>query len=411
MMTTNLVNRVGLSVPWNVRGWYFHPDEFRRLFPEQVVKWMEDHPPPPDDPRRPREPAEVRASELHQAVMLPRLPLPAPKDLPVVVAARMSLSFPVLLSAVPLWSFDFERKATVEAEGGWRDWFAARPADWRVPRCPPAEWGLDDLPPTPRPEVCWFSDGGITSNFPIHFFDKLVPGRPTFGINLRPFALETEPDPEDQTKNVTMVRSNREGFKPWWYRLPERKKHRWVRDSRLPNFLIAAVRTMQNRMDETQMRAPGYRDRIAHVQLTKKEGGMNLTMSHDRIIKLAARGEAAAAFLRDAYTAPYDDGRIITWDNHRWIRLRSALAALEQMHVEFREGVKGPPRPGAPGYEGGRSYEELVYRPGGDAPTSYAYKSNDERRRAEFEVDELVALGTEPGATELMRGAPKPMPA
>jgi predicted acylesterase/phospholipase RssA len=30
----------------------------------------------------------------------------------------------------------------------------------------------------------WFSDGGIASNFPIHFFDAWLPRRPTFGVNL-----------------------------------------------------------------------------------------------------------------------------------------------------------------------------------------------------------------------------------
>ena len=31
----------------------------------------------------------------------------------------------------------------------------------------------------------WFSDGGIASNFPIHFFDSWLPDRPTFGITLQ----------------------------------------------------------------------------------------------------------------------------------------------------------------------------------------------------------------------------------
>src|SRR5262245_23743539 len=70
----------------------------------------------------------------------------------------MSLSFPVLLSAVPLYAANFE--------------------------CAP-ENGKYSL------ERCWFSDGGLTSNFPIHFFDAPLPGRPTFGINLVPDTVET----------------------------------------------------------------------------------------------------------------------------------------------------------------------------------------------------------------------------
>src|SRR5206468_2020468 len=30
----------------------------------------------------------------------------------------------------------------------------------------------------------YFSDGGISSNFPIHMFDSLLPSRPTFALSL-----------------------------------------------------------------------------------------------------------------------------------------------------------------------------------------------------------------------------------
>src|SRR5262245_50209144 len=36
----------------------------------------------------------------------------------------------------------------------------------------------------------WFSDGGLTSNFPIHFFDSPIPSRPTFCLNLVDFDAE-----------------------------------------------------------------------------------------------------------------------------------------------------------------------------------------------------------------------------
>src|SRR2546426_11877014 len=67
-------------------------------------------------------------------------------DLPIVVAARFSLSFPLLISANSLYS------------------------------------------PHPNTDILmtnWFSDGGITSNFPVHFFDSWFPGRPTFGLDLQ----------------------------------------------------------------------------------------------------------------------------------------------------------------------------------------------------------------------------------
>ena len=72
---------------------------------------------------------------------------PGPEALPLVVMARMSLELPGLIAAVPLYAVD-------------------RNGDQAVVRH-------------------LFSDGGISSNFPMHFFDALLPSRPTFGINRR----------------------------------------------------------------------------------------------------------------------------------------------------------------------------------------------------------------------------------
>jgi predicted acylesterase/phospholipase RssA len=241
MMTTNLVNHVAATIPWGEGakgGWYFDPVEFRKLFPEEVVRWMEAHPPPPKPGRA------GQKSEIHRALMLPRLPLPEAKDLPVVVATRMSLSFPVLLSAVPLWAFDFGRPAVQKAQDEWNAWLNEKPSSWRVPCGSPDDWPFTGLPAPLEPEPCWFSDGGISSNFPIHFFDRLVPGRPTFGIDLRPFPPEEKPDPEDQTKNVEMPTDNSQGHMNSWYRLPRRKRRALIADGRLPAFLMAAVATM-----------------------------------------------------------------------------------------------------------------------------------------------------------------------
>ena len=68
-------------------------------------------------------------------------------DMPIVVAARLSLSYPLLFSAVPLWAIDYER-----------------------------EEGQREL------KRCLFTDGGVSSNFPIHLFDAALPRWPTFGM-------------------------------------------------------------------------------------------------------------------------------------------------------------------------------------------------------------------------------------
>ena len=45
MMTTNITHRRPHRMPWRSRELLFDPDEFRRLFPEQIVAWMEKRDP------------------------------------------------------------------------------------------------------------------------------------------------------------------------------------------------------------------------------------------------------------------------------------------------------------------------------------------------------------------------------
>ncbi|GFJ81259.1 patatin-like phospholipase family protein [Phytohabitans houttuyneae] len=131
MTTTNLTWSRPVRLPCDDQTYYLDVDEFRALFPEPVI-------------------AHLVACGQERAQTFPTpegertlLPLPG-LDLPVIVATRMSLSFPVLLAAVPLWAEDPDGTARRH----------------------------------------WFSDGGISSNFPIHLFDAWVPTRPTFGLNL-----------------------------------------------------------------------------------------------------------------------------------------------------------------------------------------------------------------------------------
>lgn len=402
MMTTNLVNRRAHQLPWDSREWFFDPTELRELFPEGVVKWMEDHPP---EPRPTDGPAAVQQTRMRWALALPLLPLPSPEDLPVIVATRMSLSFPVLLSAVPLWRFDMTRKKNAVL-CDWRRWATEKGESWDP--LGGAKWPPEGQP-TSRPvaERCWFSDGGISSNFPVHFFDRLIPRWPTFAINLRPFAPDDVPDKTDQSKNTWMVESNLDGIRDWWYRLPQRPGGLLggLGDRRLFGFLSSVMRTMQNRVDEAQMRVPGYRDRIAHVSLSENEGGMNLTMPPETLAALAERGRAAAELLHEAYTPP-DGDRTITWDNHRWVRLRSSLAVLEEMHGHFADGYAKPPES-----KDERTYAELVRRRVGVAPKSYPWRDGGQLRQALLEIGTIVdvAKASNPKNSVACK-APRPTP-
>ncbi|HXF31330.1 MAG TPA: hypothetical protein VN522_07395 [Solirubrobacterales bacterium] len=337
MMTTNLVNRRAHQMPWEEGDWFFSPEEFSKLFPEDVVRHLVEHPRPPEGTESTRS-LVGRGLAWRQGLR----PLPEGKDLPILVAARMSLSFPVLLTAVPLWRFDYTWKENEARLEEWRAWgkeladagrggLLEHPGAWSVAQ-PPAEPAIF--------ERCWFSDGGISSNFPVHFFDRLVPRRPTFAIDLRPFAFGREPSPV-QAENVEMAHKNGDQIRDWWYRFPAPSPSRFgLADRRLAAFLGAAVKTMQNRADEAQMRVPGYRDRVAHVNLSQSEGGMNLNMKEQAIEDLTERGEAAADRLITAYDPEKWRGVTISWRNHRWTRFRSSLAVLEQMSTYFAAGVK-----------------------------------------------------------------------
>lgn len=296
VMTTNLTHGWPMRLPFVSRELLFDPTELRAFFPERIVQWMEDHPSAEAVKRGPVPPPNLRY-------------LPDPADLPVVVAARMSLSFPVLISAIPLYAADFLWNAEKEA---WETHF----------------------------KRCWFSDGGIGSNFPVHFFDQLVPSRPTFGINLRPFR-EDRPRQDDESKNVWFPSATGQGVRPTFTPISD-----------LFSFIAAILGTMQNWVDNTQMRLPGYRDRVVHVHLTDDEGGMNLAMPPERIRALTARGQAAGRKI----VAEFD------WDRHRWTRYRSVMDQLR----EKLAGMAAVYGTGLRQFLDGRVFSESPYRLRGD---------------------------------------------
>ena len=294
-------------MPWAHRELLFDPAELRRLFPERIVAWMEAHPPDPGEGRD----GERRRQRLE--ALAPLRPFPAPDELPVVVAARMSLSFPLLISAVPLRALDMTRTRTRNA--------VEAVEEGRAPAHP-----LDA-------EVCWFADGGIASNFPVHFFDTPLPTRPTFAIDLDGFHPDHGRKP-DEAKNVYLPSSNAGGLLDTWHRLDPKPGL-----ASLVGFASGIVRTMQNHVDATLTHQPGYRDRIVHVHTAPDEGGMNLTMPADVIDALTRRGQAAGRALVERFAETPGTESGLSWDNHRWVRYRSALAALAEQARGIRRRV------------------------------------------------------------------------
>ncbi|HLF96336.1 MAG TPA: hypothetical protein VI457_04255 [Methylococcaceae bacterium] len=258
---------------------FFSREEMSRYLPDGVLKWMCAHGASykPDADRQGVDPDEREATELGL------LELPEPEHFPVLLAARMSLSFPLLFAAVPLWAIDY------------------------------------DAPPGKRHfRRCWFSDGGISSNFPMHLFDGLVPIWPTFGINLEPKIEGRE--------MVFLPDRYGWGYGERWNRFAEQEHSA----SRFGGFLAAIVSSMQNWNDNALARMPGVRDRIARVRLDAREGGLNLDMDATDIGNIAKRGEKAAVKLISRFAASSPDGsQAEGWDEQRFVRLGVLLKMIE----------------------------------------------------------------------------------
>lgn len=245
--------------------------------------------------------------------------LPLPHDWPIVVAMRMSLSFPFLLSAVPLWTI--RRSAYVRSPD-------------RGSGDPVVGLELDDF------EQHWFSDGGICSNFPIHFFDKWFPDSPTFGINL------------DEPENLERLRRRRaeQDGRPASAALDERDRElegRYGDYIKLPKpnvraaprlypleqpwpFAWSIFQTALNYRDTLQAQLPSYAERIVTVTLEPHEGGLNLNMSPETIRTITAKGELAGRRIVRAFN----------FEHHRWVRLRLLFVELTEHLQTLRADLR-----------------------------------------------------------------------
>jgi hypothetical protein len=334
MMTTGISTGTPYRLPFETKVWHFDPVELVGYFPQRVIDAMVAAAP---------ENADDVPAGYHR--------LPDAAELPVIVAVRMSLSFPVLLSAVPLWAFDYT-KADAAGNAPFRQY--------------------------------WFSDGGIVSNFPLHFFDKPLPAAPTFGINLAKRS-NLAPEPADNTNlptsNVSGILPRRFGF------------------SGVVGFLMRVLDTMQNWSDSQLTHMPGYRDRVVTVYHNDAEGGINLNMTEELINGLSERGQAAGVKLATEFDLT----------NHRWVRYRSTMQLIETLLAEYREGFEAQVPEGTPSFAA--MIEDVP-------PTSYRQgwsndMKNSARQRSYENGDSLVKIAEKWAASQLTfaDGAPRPTPA
>jgi predicted acylesterase/phospholipase RssA len=299
VMTTNLTNGRPMRLPIGQdryrdtaedgSGLMFDPAEWRLFFPADVVDHMVAAS-PPMDPRFARDLDEVAPGRA-----LSRFP--GGSELPVLVAARMSLSFPVLISAVPLWRLRYRGAGQ-----------------------------------KPRLMRVVFSDGGISSNFPVHFFDAPLPTRPTFALTLGGFAHDEQPNPDVPAENVVDPPAPNE-------QAPEK----WAEIDSLFSFFVAIKDAMQNWRDNTQSRLPGFRERVIDIKLGPGEGGLNLAMDKAKIDRLTERGAYAGDRLKALFSGEGDTPtRTRHWNDSRFTRFRVTMSVLEQALRTLKRGYQAP---------------------------------------------------------------------
>ncbi len=285
MVTTNLSQAQPTLFPNDDRRLLFDEKDMARFFPASVVAHLKSHPPLPR--RRNARPSADEVVVLPEGFHF----LPAGGDLPVVVATRLSLSFPVLLSALRLYSI---KGSAFRAARAYHDRTRGRfPLD--VTR---------DL------EENWFSDGGIAANFPLSIFDAWVPSRPTFGIDLRDAPTAGRVPRPAQAESVILPRAGD-------------RDDTLARPAPIPDLMalfLAMLDTARSSRDNSQAAMASYRERVATVYLAPDEGGLNLGMSDQALAEIKKKGEKAGRLFVTQFSR----------DEHLWVRTRLLMSHLEE---------------------------------------------------------------------------------
>ncbi|THK36635.1 RpoH suppressor [Ensifer sp. MPMI2T] len=307
-VTTDITSHRPYVLPMENNLHYFSEREFRGLFPGRVVDAMLTTP-------------KQGSTDLYPFKI---------ENLPLVVVARMSLSFPALISAVPLYRNDYTLV------------------------------GVDDQHKLVR---CMFSDGGLSSNFPVHFFDRFLPSRPTFGISLGEYNPKQEkPGSAGETRVVLPTKATQGQL------LPTRGF------SGLIGFVFALFDSAKDWQDSLQSILAGYRERIATVSLKKEEGGLNLEMPPARITQLTNFGEMAGDLINSNFDL----------NEHKWRRYLVEVRALEEMLRDFSNAYAETPEPGSLGYSAiATDYD----------PSSYKDLTAEERQILRERAEAIAALG------------------
>lgn len=276
---------LGRPVIWPLRDrntrLFFSKEEWERIFPPTLLDALWDASAPytqlgKGDPAVHDVPCGIR--ELPDG------------DMPIAIAARLSLSFPMLFSCVPVYAIDYEEQ----------------PSERRLRKC-------------------LLTDGGVCTNFPIHLFDAAHPKWPTFGLMLSrriaPHAGEA----------IWLPDRHGEGRADNWSRgVPGAE-----RDEPPPGplrgtfgLLFGMLGTALRWNDNILSRLPHARNRVLRMALKSEEGQLHLTMSREIILRMAHEyGTRGGEKLVELFVS--DSGEpTVHWREHLYVRAMNELRAL-----------------------------------------------------------------------------------
>lgn len=336
-VTTDLTTRRPYSLPIGPNTYYFSKSEFQKLFPARVVDHMTRE-----------ESSRVKDRDTNEPIGDLWYFKDKDEETPLVVLARMSLSFPFLFSAVPLYRHDHTLASEHKKE----------------------------------PVRCLFSDGGLSSNFPVHFFDEFLPNTPTFGISLTDFDKRRLRD--GQTADEPDARIHLPFKAGQGHDVPTHEFNS------VGGFIWAMFSSAKDWQDTLQTKLPGYRERIVSIALAPDEGGLNLNMQAATIKKLAAYGEIAGTTLVQKFCL----------DEHRWRRLLVETAAMEDALITYAENYKKPAQIGSTRFDSmitdykGQTCKNLQKGEIGYQPPD-TERGRQVRKKLKQRVEKISTLGSE----------------
>ena len=169
----------------------------------------------------------------------------------------------------------------------------------------------------PVAQELWLTDGGVTSNFPIHMFDSPLPLWPTVGID-----LATHPAGAGH-QDVYLLGDARAA-----------KALGSPLARAMSGFLSAVVGTSLQWRDNAQLQMPAFQARIAVVRQRGYEGGNNLFMTRQDVASLALRGVVAGMRLRRRFASDAQ------WRRQQWLRTRVAAENLVGLAARLRTSLR-----------------------------------------------------------------------